>query len=163
MATAFWVRPFSAHVFSLPSLPKRPLIEPESRFYLYNDLEATPELDKRRTFHRYLLGGVHLGGAAAAVVGGFAYRRPDAGSVGALALVALLFPYLASTAHSVTVVSYQRVRVLIFVLVVIAGAVLTGSVIAGALGPIDPIVVIDVVGAEVLAFMWGGELLLHVV
>jgi hypothetical protein len=161
---SLFFRPFSAQVFSFPTRLKRPLLESEARFSLYNELEETPELDRRRTFHRYLLAFVHLGVAFAAVLGGYVYRRPGAESLSGWAVAVLLFPYLASATHSIRVVSYQRIRLLLFVLVLIGGATLTSALIAGALGSIDPVTAfVDVVGFQCLAFVWGAELLLSVV
>jgi|ERR1700683_819196 hypothetical protein len=157
-------RPFSAQVFSFPTRLKRPLLESEAKFSLYNELEETPELDRRRTVHRYLLGFVHLGVALAALIGGYAYRRPGADPLSGLAVAMLMFPYFASATYSIRVVSYQRLRLVLFVFLLIVGAVLTGAFIAGAFSSIDWFTAfVDIVGIESGAFLWGAELLLNVV
>ena len=161
--SAFFWRPFSAQVFNFPLRLKRPLIESEARYSLYNDLEQTPELDSRRTFHRYLLVFAHLGLAAAAVFGGIAYRQPGADSPSGPAVAALMFPYITSVTYSVSVVSYQRMRLLLFVLLLIGGAVLTGAFVAGAFNSDLMSAFILILGLESGAFLWGAEFLLHVV
>jgi hypothetical protein len=162
--SSFFFKPFSAQFFSFPTKLKRPLIESEARFSLYNELAETPELDRRRTFHRHLLAFVHVGVAVAAVLAGYAFRRSGAGSASALLVAALLIPYLASATYSIRVVAYQRIRLLLFVLLLIGGATLTSVFIAGNLGDVDPITAfIDILGFQCLAFVWGAELLLHVV
>jgi hypothetical protein len=162
--SSLFFRPFSAQVFSFPARLKRPLLESEAKFSLYNELGETPELDRRRTFHRYLLALVHLVVALAAVIGGYVYRRPDTESPSTLAVAVLMFPYLASAAYSIRVVSYQRLRLVLFVFLLIGGAMLTGAFIAGAFSSIDSFTAfIDILGFESGAFIWGAELLLHVV
>lgn len=130
------IRPFSAQVFSFPARLKQPLMQPEARFSLYNPLEETP-VDRRRTFHRYLLAIAHATVAIAAVLTGYAYHRPGTESLGPLSVGALLIPYLSSAIYSIRVVSYQRVRVFLFVLLLIGGATLTGAFIAGAVSSVD--------------------------
>jgi len=157
-------RPFSAEVFTFPQRLKGPLIRAEAKFSLYNDLAETPVLDERRTFHRYLLAFVHVGVATAAVLGGHMLQRPGAESLSGWTLAGLTFPYLASATYSVSVVSYQRIRLVLYVLLLCAGALLTGAFVAGAFGSVDRVTeFIDIVGFESGAFFWGAHFLLDVV
>jgi hypothetical protein len=158
LISSFFLRPFSAQAFSFPTRLKRPLLASEAKFSLYNELQETPELDRRRTLHRYLLAFVHIGVAIAAVLAGFVYRRSGAGSPSAFLVAVLLIPYLASATYSIRVVSYQRIRLFLFVLLLIGGATLTSVFIADNLGDLDPITAfIDIFGFQCLAFMWGAE------
>jgi hypothetical protein len=154
-------RPFSAEVFTFPKSLNGPLIRAEAKFSLYNDLAETPVLDERRTFHRYLLAFVHVGVAMAAISGGHILRRPGAESLNGWILGGLTFPFLASATYSVRVVSYQRIRLVLFVLLLGAGALLTGSFVAGAISSVDSVTAfIDIVGVELAAFIWAAEFLL---
>jgi hypothetical protein len=75
-----------------------------------------------------------------------------------------MFPYFASATYSIRVVSYQRLRLVSFVFLLIGGATLTGAFIAGAFSSNDWFTAfVDIVGLESGAFLWGAELLLNVV
>jgi hypothetical protein len=159
--STLFVDPFSARVFSFPMRLKESLIRAEPKFSLYNKLEETPELYKRRRLDRYLLLLAHLSAAVGAVLGGHIFRRPGAEPLHAWTTGALIFPYFASATYSVRVVCRERIRLALFVLLLGAGATLTGAFVSGALTSVDSFTaVLDIAGLELFVFIWTAEFFL---
>ncbi len=80
-----------------------------------------------------------------------------------LIVAPVLIPYLVSAIYSWRVVTDVRWRVVSFILILFVGSVLLGVAIAGAFGPIQPLTLLAILGAQAWAYLWSAELLLHVV
>jgi hypothetical protein len=132
--------------------------------------DSTSVSIERFLFHRRLLAWVHaaLGFITALIYlsrinfARMGYWRPGFG-VALIFIVALpMFPYLLSAMHSRKVVTADRMRVALFILVLMAGCILMGSLLAGAFGPVSRLILLVLFGVQTFMYMWAAEALLHV-
>jgi hypothetical protein len=133
-------------------------------------LESPSSLRERRVFHRKLLVWIHaIVGCATMLVylnqinlAGLAWA-PGAGVAEILIATPAIIPYVISAAYSWQVVTYHRGRVALFILLLITGSLLMGSVIVGAFGSLGRVALLWAFGVQAYVYFWAAELLLNVV
>lgn len=135
-----------------------------------NELLVLPSLSyDRLAFHRKLLVFMHLVlGCGATLIylnqvdfASFAYWRPRS-ALGVLFIAAPpIIPYAVSGIHAWHVVTARRLGMYLFLIVLLAGAIVNALIFLGAFDiSVDGSTVLWVVIVQTLVYFWGGELLL---
>ncbi len=95
---------------------------------------------------------------------GFPYSRSRSGLYLVLALAPPIVPYLISGVYSWRVATFSRIRVLLFLLVLVLGSVLMGLEFMDAFGTgVDRSTLLLMLVVQCGAYLWAAEWILHVV
>jgi hypothetical protein len=127
--------------------------------------------EERRQFNRKLMLLIHvLAGLFTVVIylsevdlGNFPYWQRRAGLMSLLLAAPPLLPYVISAVHSWRAATYNRLRVALFLLVLILGALGTGCAIVGAFGlRLDHATLLWTFAIQALVYFWAAEFLFDV-
>jgi hypothetical protein len=80
-----------------------------------------------------------------------------------LVIIPILIPYLISVVYSLRVVTADSKRVPLFVLLLTLGCTVMGCLLTGVFGNVGWGDVLSFIVVQCFAYLWGAELLLHVV
>lgn len=129
-------------------------------------------MDERLLFNRKLLTFAHV---MVGLLSAFWYfAQIDRGhypywhsrvGLAAVAIVApAVVPYVVSGVYAWRVATHRRLRVLAFLMVLIAGAILMGMLFSGALGiRFNAVEWLATATTQAFGYVWAAELLLHVI
>ena len=94
----------------------------------------------------------------------FMYWRRGAGLAVIFVSAPATLPYLVSAVYSWRVVTDRRPGVWVFLMVLVAGAVLVNLLVSGRLGiDVREVGMLQAAGLQTAAYVWAAEMLLHVV
>jgi hypothetical protein len=94
----------------------------------------------------------------------FMYWRRNAGLAVILISAPATFPYLVSGVYSWRVVTGRRLGIWVFLMVLVAGAVLVNLFVSGRLGiDVGEVGILQAAGLQTVAYVLAAEMLLHVV
>ncbi|HZR04019.1 MAG TPA: hypothetical protein VFA81_12710 [Burkholderiales bacterium] len=129
-------------------------------------------LEQRLVFNRKLVVFVHvMVGFLSALwylsqidLGHFAYWQSRAGMSVVLIGAPAIVPYVVSGVYAFRVVTHRRLRLLLFLLLLVAGAVVMGLLFSGGFGiKLSGFDVLTTAATQAGAYVWAAELLLHVI
>jgi len=96
--------------------------------------------------------------------GHYPYWQSRAGLGVLLIASPAVVPYIVSGVYAWRVVTHRRLGVMVFLVVLVAGAVLTGLLSSGALGiKYNAVEWLATATGQTFAYVWAAELLLHVI
>ena len=129
-------------------------------------------IDERLLFNRKLLTFAHvMVGFLSALwyltqndLGHYPYWQSRAGLGILLMASPAVVPYVVSGVYAWRVVTHRRLGVLVFLVLLVAGAVLVGLLSSGALGiKFSAVDWLATAMGQAFAYVWAAELLLHVI
>lgn len=94
----------------------------------------------------------------------FMYWRRGAGLAVIVVSAPATLPYLVSGVYSWRVVTDRRLGISVFLMVLVAGAVLVDLLVSGCLGiDVREVGILQAIALQTVAYVWAAEMLLHVV